>query len=322
MRILFIALSFFTLSSIAQNNELQIPESPFNTYKVNIECNVIEHSSGTKIIVPKNAFDCQGEVVLKYKEFRDPYDMIIHNIPMHIDVDGKLRQLESGGMFEIRAECDGKPNQLNPGKEIQIRYKCDKHLDNLEVYKMNEQTNTWSNNNKTIMEMSFDPNNNSSTRPDLWGNTSIVSEEQMMADEMETGESFGQHPYFEGIFKGVNISEMGIYNYDALINEEGVIPIEASVEIKGMADLDFQMMYVVYDSLNTTYSYSEYNLKNQFVIKPNFSANIFVILRNGFIATFPLSKFLSIDWEEYRNKKYKFQMEYNPVKPTKKADLK
>jgi len=31
---------------------------------------------------------------------------------------------------------------------------------------------------------------------------------------------------------------------------------------------------------------------------------------------------LSIDWEEYRNKKYKFQMEYNHVKPTKKADLK
>ena len=59
MRILFIALSFFTLRSIAQNNELQIPESPFNAYKVNSECSVIEHASGTKIIVPKNAFDCQ-----------------------------------------------------------------------------------------------------------------------------------------------------------------------------------------------------------------------------------------------------------------------
>ena len=36
----------------------------------------------------------------------------------------------------------------------------------------------------------------------------------------QDGESIfftGSHPYLEGIFKGVNISKMGLYNYDAII---------------------------------------------------------------------------------------------------------
>ena len=51
---------------------------------------------------------------------------------------------------------------------------------------------------------------------------------------------------------------MGLYNYDALLSEEDAIPLEAIVEIKGMPDLQVDDLYVVYDSLNTSYLYSKY----------------------------------------------------------------
>ena len=89
--------------------------------------------------------------------------------------------------------------------------------------------------------------------------------------------------------KGINIYEMGLYNYDAIINELGVIPIVGAAEIIDRADLNIESLYVIYDSLNTTYYYSPDDLKKRFVIRPDVKANIFAVLKNGFIASFSLS---------------------------------
>jgi hypothetical protein len=314
-----------------QTNSLNIKEIPFTKYHLLLGCNTIQHHSGSTIIVPDNTFDCDKQIVIKYREFRDPYDMIIHNIPMHYN-DGKRRQLESGGMFEIKAECNGIPIEPRQGKQIQVRYRCDKHIDGLETYKMNEDGRYWQKKPIEIMEMSFDPKNNSSTRPDLWGNDAIPRETQSVIDP-ETGEPItdadgetfftsNSNSYFNGVFKGINIYEMGLYNYDAIINELGVIPIVGAAEIIDQADLNIESLYVIYDSLNTTYYYSPDDLKKRFVIRPDVKANIFAVLKNGFIASFSLARFNSVNWRSLRNKKYSFKLDLEPKKPTKKEDLK
>ena len=63
--------------------------------------------------------------------------------------------VESGGMFEIKAECNGIPIEPRQGKQIQVRYRCDKHIDGLETYKMNEDGRYWQKKPIEIMEMSF-----------------------------------------------------------------------------------------------------------------------------------------------------------------------
>ena len=95
------------------------------------------------------------------------------------------------------------------------------------------------------------------------------------------------------INKGVNVFEMGLYNYDALLSEEDAIPLEAIVEIKGMPDVQVDDLYVVYDSLNTSYLYSKYDFKDNFAVKANRKATIFAVLKDGLIASFPVAKFFT-----------------------------
>ena len=347
---LVLILASFSFKLIENQNKksgFNIEETPFSIYQLIEGCNSVKHSSGSTIIIPNNAFDCKGNIVIKYREFRDPYDMIINNIPMHLNKNGKRHQLESGGMFEIKAECDGREIEPKQGKEIQVRYKCDKHIEELRVYKMSDQGRYWQENPIEIIEMSFDKNNNSSSRPDLWGNEAIPQETTNI--ESDDGDVYQSvitmnHPYFEGIFKGINISKMGIYNYDAIIKELGVIPIIGNTfiinnkdsiltttyspyDLKEKSDLnpnnnEIESFYVIYDSLNTTYQYSREDLKERFVIRPNNKANIFALLKNGFIATFSMARFNSIEWGDFRNKNFTFKLDLDPLKPTKKEDLK
>jgi hypothetical protein len=322
----------FQLKEKRFNNGLGINPTPFKSYHLKLGCNTIQHETGSTIIIPEGTFDCEDKIILKYREFRDPYDMIIHNIPMHYNKNNKRYQLESGGMFEIKAECNGVPIEPVQGKQIQIRYRCDKHIDGLETYKMNEEGRYWQRKLIKIMEMSFNKDKNSSTRPDLWGNEAIPKDTQRSIDQ-ETGEPLTdedgeslfftrKHPYLEGIFKGINISEMGLYNYDAIIDELGVIPVIGSTVILNQADLNIESLFVIYDSLNTSYYYSPEDLKKRFVIRPNVKAHIFGILKNGFIATFSMARFNAVNWGDFRNKNFSFMLDLDPVKPIKKKDLK
>ncbi len=322
---------FFINYYNAQERDLEIQETPFTIFELQSGCNVFKHSSGSMIIVPENAFHCNNKVVLKYREFRDPYDMVAHDIPMHYKSNNNIYQLESGGMFELRAECEGKEIDLLPNKHIQIRYHCDKHLDNLSVYRLDESDNSWLKYSSEILEMSFNSNENSSTRSDLWGNEApLDSVLQVDASGEPIFNDFeqplyvlrSQHPYIKGIFKGMNISKLGIYNYDVIINEAGVIPVIAKAQVSGKEDLSIKKLIIIYDNLNTVYYYFPSDFNENFVVWPNTSAHAFVILENGYIATFPENKFKSVKWSEYKNKTYNFIMDYNSIKPIKKEDLK
>lgn len=101
----------------------------------------IEVASGTRILIPDNAFvdkngqDVTGEVIVKYKEIKSPSDIIIENVDMTYDSAGVTYQFQTAGMFDLRAFSKGEELSLKPGKKIDVEYVTDKKGDyNLYYY--------------------------------------------------------------------------------------------------------------------------------------------------------------------------------------------
>lgn len=88
----------------------------------------IDQASGTKIIIPPNAFvdadgkEIEGGIEIIYTEYRDPIDFILSNIPMNFVENGKSYPFNSGGMFKILAYKNGQPVFLKAGKRISIDF--------------------------------------------------------------------------------------------------------------------------------------------------------------------------------------------------------
>lgn len=110
---------------------------------------IITYSSGTKLVIPKNAFtdkngnEVWGEIEIKYEEYRKPIDFILSGIPMHIDQDNQRSFFNSGGMFTLLAFQNGKPIYLKPSNEVIIDFKLTENLPNLNFYGLDSLSNKW-----------------------------------------------------------------------------------------------------------------------------------------------------------------------------------
>ncbi len=91
------------------------------------ESQAIKLSPKSTLTIPADAFadaagrPVRGEVVLRYREMKDPVDFFLAGIPMHYDSAGRRYQLESAGMVEILAEQDGRPLRMQPRKSMQVQ---------------------------------------------------------------------------------------------------------------------------------------------------------------------------------------------------------
>ena len=108
-----------------------------------------KYKTGTKIIVPKDAFvDEKGEVVkgkvdLSYREFRNPLDFFASGIPMTFNQNGQDFTFESAGMFEINASYKGKSVKINPGKEIEVKVTSNNQNKNFNRYALDTVNRKW-----------------------------------------------------------------------------------------------------------------------------------------------------------------------------------
>ncbi|MBI3512093.1 MAG: hypothetical protein HY064_15655 [Bacteroidetes bacterium] len=108
----------------------------------------IEYPSGTKIIIPENAFvdangnTVKGDVTIDYREFRDPVDIMLSGIPMNYDSAGKKGHFVSAGMFEMNASVDGKEIFLASGKNVQMQFAVVDTARNFNFYRLDEK-NGW-----------------------------------------------------------------------------------------------------------------------------------------------------------------------------------
>lgn len=121
-----------------------------NFYTINPDIpNVLVYPSGTKILIPANAFtDSKGNpvkesVTISYREFRDPVDILVSGIPMKYDSAGASNNFESAGMFEINASINKQPLQLATGKKIRMNFASTSIDSTYNFYSFNDSTGNW-----------------------------------------------------------------------------------------------------------------------------------------------------------------------------------
>jgi hypothetical protein len=119
-------------------------------YDINPEIeNVLVYPSGTKILIPANAFvdakgnPASGNVKIAYREFRDQVDIMVSGIPMKYDSAGSINDFESAGMFEIIASTNGKPLQLAEGKNIDMNFSSTSQDSTYNFYAFNDNSGNW-----------------------------------------------------------------------------------------------------------------------------------------------------------------------------------
>lgn len=123
----------------------------YTTYKVKAEKGAtLDYKTGSKIIIPKNAFAdengnlLKGEVELRYREFHDAVDFFVSGIPMTYDSAGVKYQFESAGMVEVLAYQNGKQVNMAPKKAIDIEMASNHKGTEYNFYKLDTMANNWS----------------------------------------------------------------------------------------------------------------------------------------------------------------------------------
>ena len=119
------------------------------SYKVdNQKGDKIKHASGTIIEIPKNAFEIngkpvEGEVEIKYKEYKDQVDILLSGIPMHYDSANTDYVLESAGMVQINGFQDDIPVDIANGKTIKISFPTEDNSKRFNLYELDTINNKW-----------------------------------------------------------------------------------------------------------------------------------------------------------------------------------
>ena len=131
-------------------------KASFASYKVPAyDGGVIEHNTGSRITIPKEAFEySNGEIVtgnvdILYREFHDFIDIFLSGVPMTYDSLGLTYNLESAGMIEIFAEQGGQRINMRPGKSLEVELISIVNINDLaippsfNIYRLNEEARKW-----------------------------------------------------------------------------------------------------------------------------------------------------------------------------------
>lgn len=108
----------------------------------------ITHPSGTTIEIPKNTFIkdgklVEGEVEIRYKEFKDQIDILLSGIPMHYDSANTDYVLESAGMVQIYGFQNNLPVDIKNGKSIKINFPTQDPSSRFNLYELDTTENKW-----------------------------------------------------------------------------------------------------------------------------------------------------------------------------------
>lgn len=329
-RILFLFL-FFGLCVTSQS---QISNVPFMEYDYqSTGCTGFKYGTGSLIFVPGNAFcmedgsACNGKIKIKYREFHSQTDMLVSGLNMLLQREGKDLILESVGMFELRAECDGKPAKLCDGKFIQVRMKCRRNLPNLQAFSYDEQQKRWIDYGQ-VYDFTYDKSK-TNDEPNRWGNSPINGGgDTVMVESFDgNGESNyqsvveGMLPELpDGYFKGMNIRNIGIFNYDGVLNDKDAIPMIPEFVVN-TGDAIGEVIYVAYAKRNTLITYYQSDFAERFVLLNTKGIKIFTKLKDGSYATLKEGGLDKSNIKLMQGTKQKFILEKQPIKPKTKEEL-
>lgn len=134
-----IAISLFAACKGTQNNkeplskklEIKSPlpelDIQFEEFEIdNSKDQIIKTKRGSSIKIQANSIvnkdnEAAGTVKIKYREFHDAVDILVSGIPMDYNTQGIRRNMQTAGMFELRAEKGADVLSLAAGKTIDVR---------------------------------------------------------------------------------------------------------------------------------------------------------------------------------------------------------
>ena len=132
------------------NPPIEKMDPEFTEFNVdNQTADTLELESGTKLFIPKNAFaDSSGTAVtgnvnVKYREFHDALGIFLAGIPMEFETKGRRRNLQTAGLFEIRAERENSPLQMAKKKSVKVDLASRKAGKEYNFFGFNEETGEW-----------------------------------------------------------------------------------------------------------------------------------------------------------------------------------
>ena len=148
--------AYFAEQSYVNPPVAEAAKASFASYKIPAyDGGIIEHNTGSRIIIPKEAFEySNGEIVtgnvdILYREFHDFIDIFLSGVPMTYDSLGQTYNLESAGMIEIFAEQGGQRINMRPGKSLEVELISIVNIKDLaippsfNIYKLNEEARKW-----------------------------------------------------------------------------------------------------------------------------------------------------------------------------------
>jgi Leucine-rich repeat (LRR) protein len=106
--------------------------------------------NNTTIKIPANAFlDDKGNVIQKevqvsYREFQNPLQTYLADIPMKYDSGGVANVFESAGMFELTASSEGKEVFANPDNPIIVDLTTTQTDNDYNLYSLDTTSSRWS----------------------------------------------------------------------------------------------------------------------------------------------------------------------------------
>ena len=312
-----------------------IPDIPFTKFSINQEsCNGLQHKSGSRIYIPDNCLIhqdgsiCKHLISIEYRELNNAVDIVISNTTMNFTDGSGNHNLESGGMFEIYASCILGNLKIAKNKQLNIRYASENNIDNLEAFIYDRNKSIWLKKDSKIQDFGVDENKKDSES--LWGSPAPPPFTQFNDWDGEWMEGddwaeFDTQEYREfqkkktEIFKSMNIDEFGLYNYDRILKEKDRIPIIASFNVDNKEGL-VNLVYVVYDGINSVLYFNKDDWKNTFALLPKSSYTIFAISKDGRVAKLEDNDKPS-NLNQFMNKPYTFNLTLGKNKVDSKPTL-
>ncbi len=106
--------------------------------------------NGTRIKIPANALvdengnSLKGKATLKFRDYHDAVDVFLSGIPMgYNDGKGEKGNMETAGMFEMRAEVNGKNVALKNDVTVDVRLASHVGDKGYNSYYLNEEARQW-----------------------------------------------------------------------------------------------------------------------------------------------------------------------------------
>lgn len=350
-------LLFFSGQMLAQqaNNSIftKLQPAEFAIFKISSQnCNGFVYRSGSRIYVPTEAFVSsdgrvyKGEITLLYREFHDALDIVIAGISMRYKNGKKEHILESVGMFEIYAEAEGNPLSLAPGKTIQVRFASRSNRPGADAYQYDFNKGLWIRRKDYVVSDS--PVTPSEETNRLWGSSPLQPRQQdNMAEEVYddwdsewgwsdrrdatttpasnnrlTLDDYSSSQLTQmATFKIMNIDQMGLFNYDFILNDSESIPISASFSILKSQQKVQQRIYVIYEGINTAVYYLPHEWTGKFALLPRKGIKIFSVTDNGKVLVYEGNELEPDNIYRLKNKKFSFYLSEENLIPNTKEEL-